>query len=73
MRPPEGEASTPPPPQELDAEIGITKHTAQTSDSGANTNTKGYSRLGKDLIWSNIGLKLVDKNGDTKLNILKVS
>ena len=69
---PQGEEE-PPQPVVEDAEIGTTKHTEIGTTKHTDEREAEYTLLGKDLVWNNVGLKLMEKNGDTKLNILQVS
>jgi hypothetical protein len=64
---------------DLDAELAATNHTTTEDNLGTTKHTdvsyhNPYALLGKDLVWNQVGLKLMDKKtGNVKLNILKVN
>jgi hypothetical protein len=54
-----------------DAELGVTEHTYAGEKSFGSY--AGVEKLRKDLIWSNVSMKILEKKGrdEVKLNILK--
>ena len=68
------------PPQENtedDVEVGIADDDITTNKkyNYSNTATSSFSTSEKsnDLVWSNVNMKLLEKKGNVKMNILQVS